>query len=102
MRGKSVKQEVGYPDEMQAREMIIAACKELGTRAAFCEKVGLSKRYVNLIMEWLRPPTHWKLMAYFGWAEVYAVPEDLIESQLFPPVPRKKKGRPSVSSASVD
>lgn len=73
----SIVPEVGYPDEMQAREKILDACRELGSKNRFCDRVGISRRYLNLIMEWLRPPTHYKIMDYFGWRAIYATLEDL-------------------------
>lgn len=94
MRGHSVVKAVGYPDQMQAREAMILEFHRLGSKARFCETVGLSQRYVNLIMEWKRAPTHWKLLQYFGWDAVYAVPEDLMKDDpLLPP----KRGRPPLS-----
>lgn len=92
MRGQSVVQAVGYPDQMQAREAMIDEFHKLGSKAAFCEKIGLSRRYVNLIMEWKRAPTHWKILQYFGWTAVYAVAEDLIEPSL-----KQKPGRKPLS-----
>lgn len=94
MRGKGVTKAVGYPDEMQARQLMIEEMYRLGTWKEFAAKVGLSRRYLNLIMEWQRPPTHWKLLQYFNWNEVFACAEDLIELE---PPPSRRRGRPPLS-----
>lgn len=74
-----VQRKIGWPDEMQARLMIIDACKRVGGRAAFCRQIGLSRRYFNLIMEWKRSPAHPKILSHFEWGAVYMTPEDLLE-----------------------
>lgn len=85
----SLRQEVGWPDEMQARMIMIDEVHRLGSKKAFCAAVGISYRYYFLIMEWIRSPVHSKILGYFGWEAVYACAEDLAE-----PKEHKKAGRP--------
>jgi hypothetical protein len=84
-----LRREIGWPDEMQARLMMIEEVHRLGSKKAFCNAVGISYRYYYLIMEWIRSPVHPKIMNYFGWDAVYMTAEDLAELK-----PSNKRGRP--------
>lgn len=77
--GMLVRKEAGWPDEMQARFMILDAVQAYGSQAAFCDQIGISRRYLGLILEWKRPPTHRALLKFFGWQAVYMTLEDLLE-----------------------
>lgn len=73
---------VGWPDEMQARAMLLAEFRKLeGGRAEFCRRTRLSRRYLNLIMEWKRTAAHDRVRGYFGWKAVYVPIEDLDEAK---------------------
>lgn len=66
----------GFPNELQARQIISDEAVRKGKRV-LAEALGISTRYLRLILYSERPPTHRAILRYFGWPKVYEVaPED--------------------------
>lgn len=66
----------GFPNVLQARQMIEDEAYGRG-KSKFAEELGISRRYLDLVLCHERNPVHPSLMAHFGWQQVYEVmPED--------------------------
>ena len=66
----------GWPNELQALRVIQEKAQKIG-RSKLASELGISQRYLRLVLYNERPPTHQAILAYFGWPRVYEVaPED--------------------------
>jgi hypothetical protein len=73
---KKVAKGYGFPNVLQARQMIEDEAYRRG-KSNFAEELGISRRYLDLVLCHERNPVHASFSAYFGWQRVYQVaPED--------------------------
>lgn len=62
----------GYPNELQARQIISDEAERKG-KGVLAEALGISTRYLRLMLYNERPPTHRAVLRYFGWSKIYEV-----------------------------
>lgn len=75
-RRNSLAKGKGWPNELQARQAISDEAQRRG-KSVLAEALGISARYLRLVLYNERPPTHQAFLAYFGWKRIYEVaPED--------------------------
>lgn len=75
-RRNSLARGKGWPNELQARQKVSDEAQRVG-KAKLAEALGISQRYLRMILYNERPPTHQAILAYFGWPRIYEVlPED--------------------------